>query len=631
MESRAGMIALSIMDQQRNVISRHVLSKDLTTIGREMGNDVVLQSALVSRRHLKFYCKDGIVEVEGLGVNGTFVNQKELPRNQKVKLKQGDELTVGEFTIYVGDPKDEKGDKVHIDEQLSLSLMNIERTIHDALLERLDLRTFTMEKVDDETVFQIETILENLVEEHLGAMDGETVEYVIRRALKRYLLDRILFPVPRTQVPVGRQEPEAGPWEGELERILRTISELCNLEFKKELVQQNLTHLDRTFGQVATRDRLTMSKGLQRFLVKKYLFKDIRDMVLGLGPLQELLDMPNINEIMVVSKDQIYVDKGETLEKTGHRFFSNEVIHSIVERIVNPLGRRIDKSTPLVDARLQDGSRVNVIIPPLALKGPCITIRKFSKIPLTVDDLIEFGSLSIKAANFLKGCVAGKKNILISGGTGSGKTTLLNVLSSFIGHRERIVTIEDSAELQLKQEHVVTLETRPPNIEGKGEYTIRDLVKNSLRMRPDRIIVGECRGPEALDMLQAMNTGHDGSMTTIHANTPEDVLLRLETMVLMAADIPVPAIRQQISAAVNVIVQVARFPEGNKKRTTHVTHLVGIDDKTGNIVTEDIYRYQLVRDPETGQTVGRLEATGYIPDFVADLLVKGYFNLDNFF
>ena len=626
------MFNICILDQQKNLLSRHAIGKELTTVGREMGNDVVLQSVLVSRRHLKLYLKEDSLEVEGLGVNGTFVNQKEIARNQRTKVKMGDEIGVGEFTIFVGDPKEEKGDAVRSEELLSLGLMDVEKRIHDNLLERLDLRTFTVEKVDDETVFQIENLVENLIEEHLGVLDVELVEYVIRRALKRHLLDRILFPVPKKPESFGsRREPEAGPWEGELERILKNISDLCSLVLRKELVQQNLAHLDRTFHQVATRERLTMSKGLQRFLVKKYLFKDLRDTVLGLGPLQELLDMPNINEIMVVSKDQIYVDKGETLEKTGHRFFSNEVIHSIVERIVNPLGRRIDKSTPLVDARLADGSRVNVIIPPLALKGPCVTIRKFSKIPLTIDDLIEFGAISMKAANFLKGCVSGKKNIIISGGTGSGKTTMLNVLSSFIGHRERIVTIEDSAELQLKQEHVVTLETRPPNIEGKGAYSIRDLVKNSLRMRPDRIIVGECRGAEALDMLQAMNTGHDGSMTTIHANSPEDVLLRIETMVLMAADMPVTAIRQQVAAGIHLIIQITRFPEGNKKRCTNICHLVGIDEHTGHFIVEPIYEFRQVREGDTGLSVGRLEPTGYIPDFVAELLTKGYFTLDNFF
>jgi Flp pilus assembly CpaF family ATPase/pSer/pThr/pTyr-binding forkhead associated (FHA) protein len=621
-----------VLDQQKNVLSRVPLAKELTTVGREMGNDLVLQSALVSRRHLRLYVRDGSMEVEGLGVNGTFVNQKEVPRNQRIKVKQGDEIQVGEFTLFVGDPKEDRGDAARVDERLSEGLMIVERVVHDALLERLDLRTFTMDKVDEETIFQIETLLENLIDEHIGGIEAEIVEYVIRRALKRYLLDRILFPGPKKQEAFGREpQPEAGPWEAELERILKTVADLANLAFKKELIQQNLANMDKSFALVATRDRLTMSKGLQRFLVKKYLFKDIRDMVLGLGPLQELLDMPNINEVMVVSKDLIYVDKGETLEKTGHRFFSNEVITSIVERIVNPLGRRIDKSTPLVDARLKDGSRVNVIIPPLALKGPCLTIRKFAKTPLTVDDLIEYGSLTVKSANFLKGCVAGKKNILISGGTGSGKTTLLNCLSSFIGSRERVVTIEDSAELQLKQEHVVSLETRPPNIEGKGEYTIRDLVKNALRMRPDRIIVGECRGAEALDMLQAMNTGHDGSMTTIHANNPSDVLLRLETMVLMAANMPVPAIRQQVAAAVNVIVQIARFPENNKKRCTHISHVVGIDERDGHIITEDVYRWQLVRNDETGETIGSLEPTGYIPDFVGDLLLKGHLVLDSFF
>ncbi|GAG30886.1 unnamed protein product, partial [marine sediment metagenome] len=246
---------------------------------------------------------------------------------------------------------------------------------------------------------------------------------------------------------------------------------------------------------------------LRRYMIRRMLHKEIEDIVLGYGPLQDLLDMPNVNEIMVVGKDHIYLEKDGVVQDSGRSFFSDEIVQNIIERIITPIGRRIDRSTPLVDARLPDGSRVNAIVNPLSLSGPVLTIRKFARIPFTIDDLIERGTLAPNAAGFLKGCVTGRKNILISGGTGSGKTTTLNVLSGFIGHDERIVTIEDSAELQLPQDHVVRLETRPANIEGRGAYTIRDLVRNALRMRPDRLIVGECRGPEALDMLQAMNTG----------------------------------------------------------------------------------------------------------------------------
>ena len=294
------------------------------------------------------------------------------------------------------------------------------------------------------------------------------------------------------------------------------------------------------------------------------------DEALGLGPLEDLLADPTVTEIMVNRHDQIYVERKGKLELTQVRFLNDEQLRGVIERIVAPLGRRIDEKVPMVDARLRDGSRVNAIIPPLALKGPALTIRKFSKKLLGVDDLIEFGSLTEQMATFLGAAVQARLNIVISGGTGSGKTTLLNVLSSFIPDDERIVTIEDAAELQLPQEHVVSLESRPPNIEGEGAITIRDLVRNALRMRPDRIVVGECRGGEALDMLQAMNTGHDGSLTTVHANTPRDALSRLETMALMAGlDLPARAIRDQIASAVNLIVQQSRLQDGTRRDHAH--------------------------------------------------------------
>jgi len=337
--------------------------------------------------------------------------------------------------------------------------------------------------------------------------------------------------------------------------------------------------------------------------------------------------MPNINEIMVVGKDKIYIEKDGNLHNTNRSFFSTKIVESIIERIINPVGRRIDRSTPLVDARLPDGSRVNAAINPISLSGPTLTIRKFASVPFTVDDLIDFGTITRPAATFLKACVFGRKNILISGGTASGKTTTLNVLSNFIPENERIITVEDSAELQLHQEHLVSLETRPPNIEGKGAYKISDLVKNTLRMRPDRIIVGEVRGAEALDMLQAMNTGHDGSLSTIHANNPDDTMLRLETMVLMAVDMPVRAIREQISAAIHLVVQVARMPDGIR-RITHVSEVVGIDPNTGEIVTEDIFHIPPI-DGAPDQ-VAELVHTGYLPDFIDELVRRDYLDIEVF-
>ncbi|MGC8685453.1 MAG: ATPase, T2SS/T4P/T4SS family [bacterium] len=347
------------------------------------------------------------------------------------------------------------------------------------------------------------------------------------------------------------------------------------------------------------------------------LLKEVINEALGLGPLEPLLEDKSINEIMVNAKDQIYIERHGLLEKTALRFSSDTAVLNVIERIVSPIGRRIDESSPTVDARLKDGSRVHVIIPPLAIKGPTITIRKFSHIPYTIDDLIRFGSLTEHIAEFLSIAIKARKNIVVSGGTGSGKTTLLNVLSGFIPDDERIITIEDSAELKLNQPHVVSLEARPPNVEGKGAITIRELVRNALRMRPDRIIVGECRGGEALDMLQAMNTGHDGSLTTLHANSPRDALSRLETMVLMAGmELPVKAIREQIRSAIDLIVQQTRFKDGSR-RVSAISEVQGMEGDT--IVLQDIFLYEISGIERDGKIAGRFKPTGFVPRFVEEL------------
>jgi pilus assembly protein CpaF len=346
---------------------------------------------------------------------------------------------------------------------------------------------------------------------------------------------------------------------------------------------------------------------------RQRLFEQIVAEILGYGPLQPLLIDPTLTEIMVNGPNQIYVERSGKIEKTSLVFESEEHLMRIIDRIVAPLGRRIDESSPYVDARLPDGSRVNAVIPPISLVGPVLTIRIFAKIPLTVDNLVEFGTITQEAVEFLRACVIARLNIIISGGTGSGKTTLLNVLSSFIPTDERIVTVENAAELQLKQDHVVTLESRPPNIEGKGEISIRDLVVNCLRMRPDRIVVGECRSGEALDMLQAMNTGHDGSLTTAHSNSPRDTLARLETMVLMAGmDLPVRAIREQISSAIDLIVHQERMRDGTRKIVS-VTEVQGMEGDV--IVMQDIFTFQQT-GIEGGKVIGRLRPTGIRPKFI---------------
>ncbi|MCB1154084.1 CpaF family protein [bacterium] len=364
------------------------------------------------------------------------------------------------------------------------------------------------------------------------------------------------------------------------------------------------------------------SASLPQGIAGEELARQITNDVVGLGPLEDLLVDDEISEIMVVSASEVFVERKGQIERTNIAFTSSDVLMSVIERIVSPIGKRIDESSPMVDARLPDGSRVNAVIPSVALKGPCLTIRKFSREPLRAADLVRFGTVSKPMAQFLQCCVNGKKNVVISGGTGSGKTTLLNVLSGFIPKTERIVTIEDSAELRLTQDHVITLESKPPNIEGKGAITIRDLVKNALRMRPDRIVVGECRGGEALDMLQAMNTGHSGSLTTLHANSPAEAVSRLETMALMSGmDLPTRAIREQVSRAVNLIVQQSRFPDGSRK-VTHISEVLGLD-QDGYVKMENIFLFEQRGYDAQGRVRGELAATGYVPTFVEEFTRAG--------
>ncbi|HBI68967.1 MAG TPA: secretion protein [Massilia sp.] len=364
---------------------------------------------------------------------------------------------------------------------------------------------------------------------------------------------------------------------------------------------------------------------LPRELDPGVLSRQVLDEAIGLGPLEELLGDDSISEIMVNRYDQIYVERNGRLQRHPLTFTGDRAVLGVIERIVAPLGRRIDESSPMVDARLKDGSRVNAIIPPLALKGPTLTVRKFAKRKLTSKDLVDFGALSPEMAAFLQICVEARKNIIVSGGTGSGKTTLLNILSNFIPDGERIITVEDAAELQLHHEHLISLESRPANVEGKGQVAIRDLVKNTLRMRPDRIVVGECRGAEALDMLQAMNTGHEGSLTTLHANTPRDGLARLETMVLMAGmDLPLTAIREQITSAVDLVVQQTRFACGSRK-VTCITEVTGME--SGKIQLQDVFRFVhrgYGRDEHGEHRVqGYFTGCGMVPTFYEELRAVG--------
>jgi pilus assembly protein CpaF len=417
----------------------------------------------------------------------------------------------------------------------------------------------------------------------------------------------------RTNAPIT--SPQAGSYFDLKTRVQnKLLSELDpSMDITRtEEVKRTIQEL---FEQILSEENIVLSRP-----ERARLFEQIAAEILGLGPLQPLLEDDTITEVMVNGAKNIYIERKGKLHRVPVTFENNDHVLRIIDRIVAPLGRRIDESSPYVDARLQDGSRVNAVIPPISLVGPVLTIRKFSKNPITVEQLVQFGSISMEALQFLKACVEARLNIIISGGTGSGKTTLLNVMSGFIPDDERIITIENAAELQLRQEHVVTLESRPPNIEGRGEITIRDLVINSLRMRPERIIVGECRGGETLDMLQAMNTGHDGSMTTAHANSPRDTLARIETMCLMAGmDLPIRAIREQVASAIDVIVQQERMRDGTRKVVT-VAEVSGME---GDVITmTDIFSFEQT-GVEAGKIIGRLRPTGLRPKFMDQIEAAG--------
>ena len=434
-------------------------------------------------------------------------------------------------------------------------------------------------------------------------------------SLYQRLHDVQQVPQATHRVPDGRD-----PVMDELRhRIHQTLIE----ELGPILYDNRLTEADlRVKVQEKLQEALAAERAPLSAADKAQLLQDVADDILGFGPIDRLLRDETVSEIMVNGPEIVYVERNGKLERDPTRFVDTTHLRRVIDKIVSKVGRRIDESSPLCDARLPDGSRVNAVIQPLAVGGPFLTIRKFSADPLQVDDLIRFGTLNPHAARFLQACIVGKLNVLVSGGTGTGKTTMLNVLSSFIPPGERIVTIEDAKELQLKQDHVLSLETRPANIEGRGEITIRELVKNSLRMRPDRIVVGECRSGEALDMLQAMNTGHDGSLTTVHANAPRDTLARLETLVLMAGfDLPVRAIREQIASAVDLVVQLQRLRDGSRK-VTHITEIQGMEGD--RIVLQDVFLFDYAAGvDENGKFRGSLKPTGVRPKVAEKLLDHG--------
>ncbi|MGC4067151.1 MAG: ATPase, T2SS/T4P/T4SS family [Polyangiaceae bacterium] len=537
------------------------------TIGRDADCSVRLTDDLVSRRHAAIRLLPEGIRIEDTSSNGTYADGSLLRQTAKV-VPYGVPVLIGHSALYVRPER-----------SISTSFTTVE-----SKPSVLGVAASSGSDISAETAGAAERDLPEPTSPQVTT--GGSDEFAeLRREIHRQLLAHLDL----SAIDLGRlDEPNFRP------RVLVALRRIVDL------------HRD-DLPATVDRDRL---------------IGEMADEALGLGPLEALLLDPAISEIMVIDANTIYVERGGRIQRATCRFTDEDRVRAVIERIVTPLGRRIDESSPIVDARLPDGSRVNAIIRPLALRGSCITIRKFAREPLDLARLLEFGALSAAMGRFLRRSVIARKNVLISGGTGSGKTTLLNVLSAAIPPGERIVTIEDSAELRLPQPHVVSLETRPPNLEGKGEYTIRDLVKNALRMRPDRIVVGECRGGEALDMLQAMNTGHDGSLTTTHANSPEEALKRLETLVLMAGlDLPSSAIREQIASSIHLVVQQARLSDGSRK-VTAISEITTLDE-LGNFRLRPIYRFVRTGTGARGEVLGHFAATGYLPSFLGEFMVRG--------
>ena len=578
-----------ILTEKGGPTQRLDFEREEITIGRIDENDICLPKGNISKKHTKIVVKDGrIIVLDLKSTNGTYVNGRKLAGPQVIS--PADKVYIGDFILNVEPP--------------------------DAL------------RPEPEPEPEPEPV-------HRGdePQDGEAIaeEPTVTPSMPRHAAGEATRRDPHPQPPARAATPP--PPVQRRARPAGVPGDLLRAVHERLIAALDLRRLDLdAIGSAALREkaeaavrqivgRMDQAGELDPELDRDALVGDVLDEALGLGPLEGYLADEGVSEIMVNGPDQVYVERAGRLEKAGKSFSSPQAVLAVIERIVAPLGRHIDESSPFVDARLADGSRVNAIIPPLAVQGPCLTIRKFKRDLLAAHDLIGLGALTAAMASFLETCVRVRRNVVISGGTGSGKTTLLNVLAACIPEGERIITIEDAAELRLPQEHWVQLEARPANIEGKGQIAIRELVRNALRMRPDRIVVGECRGGEALDMLQAMNTGHDGSLTTLHANSTRDALARLETMVLMSGmDLPVRAIREQIASAVHIVIQQARFADGSR-RITAVTEVSGMESEV--ITMQDIFQFRQEGIDDQGRVVGRFAATGFVPRFYDDLQRRG--------
>lgn len=600
-------------------------------VGSDQENDIVLKSPFVDRHAIELRQHESAWVIQVLGRNGCQISGQRLHAGDTATWDLNEHLEIYPFRFQAGEDQTAGGPRQR---PLAEQVYQLVRKVHLDLIEQIHLNNWDDESPDTpDKLLLIERSIESSAARHgvTAAASKETASELAAACTHDAILDWIL---EQHDDPQQSALLEQAYWS-EFATLVPTHEQSLN-RWKLKLVRQLFgsdakedvaTRVERmesrfwTFWD-ATKEQLGTQ--LCQYLALRQLKKQVKDSLFGFGPLEDLLRLPTVTEIMVNASDEIFIEKCGVIQNSGRRFVSDEVTQTVIERIVGKVGRRIDVSQPMVDARLADGSRVNAVIPPLAVKGPCITIRKFSREAFTLDKLRENKSFTAQAQTFLTACVQAKRSILISGGTGTGKTTLLNCLSQQIPHPERIICIEDTHEIQLDHPHVVFVECRDGNTEGKGKIAIRDLLRNSLRQRPDRLIVGECRGNEALDMLQAMNTGHDGSMTTIHANTPPDALRRLEVLV-RESGLPPDAVRQQIVSAVDVVVQLKRLPCG-KRIISAIHEVVGYDESAGRIRLRPLFHLRQTPD----QNGSRLGPTGCIPSFAPDLVRDGHLKLETF-
>ena len=611
-------VLIHIRDLNDQRVGEYQLKTSLM-LGKNPACDITLESPYISPEHALFESVGPQVYLHSKGLNGVMVNDDDIKRGERIELKPKDIISLPGFVLHITGlrPTQQASD---FEKERDLS--EFKRVIHKDLLDQANLTGVIMDKHDARMEAEIENKLTALLD-RIHEIPLDLLDHIVLRSVREEAINAIV------RGSLKQSHRRSLQWESSTERIAfdqLVATCLTDIGCSEGYSAMPIAEVREKIAEAFNSNSKALSPAQKYYIAKESVRSDILALVYGLGPLEDLMRVQEITEIMVVGKDKIFIEKGGGLEETGRNFPSEDDLNVAVNRMVRPIGRALNRSEPIVDARLTDGSRVHVVIPPVAIHGTSVTIRRFREDPFTIEDLIRFNSITPEAARFLTACVVARKNVVISGGTGSGKTTLLNVVGSKIPFDQRLVVIEDSAELQLPQPNQVNLETRKANLEGKGEITIKDLVRASLRMRPDRIVVGECRSGEALDMLQAMNTGHDGSLTTGHANSPKEMIQRLQVMVMEAGeDMPVTAIRQQIAAAVDLIIQIQRQRDRSRK-ITHISEVVGYDTTEGEIVMEDIF--SLV---ELDENNAQLRFTGYLPTFTDQLLRAGNISLEDLF